>query len=42
MAGIRMKGQKELESVPDNVAYKAAAASLLFEVAREKEIDPRL
>jgi predicted kinase len=27
---------------PDNESYKAAAANLLFEVAREKEIDPRL
>ncbi|WP_053374118.1 metallophosphoesterase [Paenibacillus sp. FJAT-27812] len=40
-------GQKMLaipfaEIAPDNAAYKAAAANLLFEVAREKEIDPRL
>lgn len=27
---------------PDNESYKAAVANLLFEVAREKEIDPRL
>lgn len=27
---------------PDNESYKSAVANLLFEVAREKEIDPRL
>ncbi|MOA43840.1 hypothetical protein D3C78_1660390 [compost metagenome] len=30
------------EIAPDNASYKEVAANLLFEVAREKEIDPRL
>lgn len=30
------------EIAPDNEFYKEAAANLLFEVAKEKEIDPRL
>lgn len=40
-------GQKMLsipiaEIAPDNETYQAAVANLLFEVSREKEIDPRL
>lgn len=40
-------GQKMLsipfaEIAPDNESYQAAVANLLFEVSREKEIDPRL
>ncbi|SFF07577.1 Calcineurin-like phosphoesterase [Paenibacillus catalpae] len=40
--GQRMLEIPNVEISPDNQKYKATAASLLFEVAKEKEIDPRL
>ncbi|NQX69816.1 metallophosphoesterase [Paenibacillus alba] len=40
--GKKMLQVKFSDIVPDNEAYKEVVASLLFEVAKEKEIDPRL
>jgi Predicted kinase len=40
--GQRMLAIPNAEISPDNERYKEIAASLLFEVAKEKEIDPRL
>lgn len=40
--GNRMLAIKFDEIAPGNDSYKEAAANLLFEVAKEKEIDPRL
>jgi len=40
--GIRMLGVPFGEIDPDHEGYKEIAANLLFEVAKEQEIDPRL
>lgn len=40
--GQQMLGVKLADISPDNEVYKRIAANLLFEVASEKEIDPRL
>lgn len=40
--GLRMLGVKYDEIEPMHAAYQEAAANLLFEVAQEQEIDPRL
>lgn len=40
--GQQMLAVKLADITPDNDAYKQIAANLLFEVAKEKEIDPRL
>ncbi|MNJ50919.1 hypothetical protein D3C77_462090 [compost metagenome] len=40
--GQQMLGIKLADISPDNEMYKGIAANLLFEVASEKEIDPRL
>ncbi|WP_217561726.1 hypothetical protein [Paenibacillus sp. GbtcB18] len=40
--GKEMLAVKYSDISPDNEAYKKAAANVLFEVAKEKEIDPRL
>ncbi|WP_058302933.1 metallophosphoesterase [Gorillibacterium timonense] len=40
--GMRMLGVPFDEIAPEHEAYKEIAANLLFEVAQEREIDPRL
>lgn len=40
--GQNMLAVPSAEIAPENVAYAAAAAGLLFEMAQEREIDPRL
>ncbi|MCJ8012190.1 metallophosphoesterase [Paenibacillus sp. KQZ6P-2] len=40
--GIRMLGVKHDDIAPESEAYQEIAANLLFEVAQEQEIDPRL
>ncbi|CAM4350017.1 putative kinase [Paenibacillus endophyticus] len=40
--GQRMLAVSFSDIAPDNEPYRAAVANLLFEVAKEKEIDPRL
>ncbi|RKP49962.1 metallophosphoesterase [Cohnella endophytica] len=40
--GQQMLSIKLQDITPDNEAYRQIAANLLFEVAKEKEIDPRL
>lgn len=40
--GVQMLAVKLKDIAPENEAYKQIAANLLFEVAKEKEIDPRL
>ncbi|MEK5161707.1 metallophosphoesterase [Paenibacillus sp. FSL R5-0527] len=40
--GMQMLGVPFAEVAPDHTAYKEIAANLLFEVAQEREIDPRL
>lgn len=40
--GVRMLGIKHDEIAPEHEAYQEVAANLLFEVAQEQEIDPRL
>ena len=40
--GNKMLGVKFSGIAPDNESYKASVANLLFEVAKEREIDPRL
>lgn len=40
--GNKMLGVKFSGIAPDNESYKASVANLLFEAAKEREIDPRL
>ena len=40
--GMQLLGVSFADITPDHAAYKEIAANLLFEVAQEREIDPRL
>ncbi|MNZ73719.1 hypothetical protein D3C78_921430 [compost metagenome] len=40
--GVNMLGIRQVDIAPGDEAYREIAANLLFEVAQEQEIDPRL
>ncbi|MBA9083755.1 hypothetical protein FHR92_000198 [Fontibacillus solani] len=40
--GVNMLGIRQADIAPGDEAYREIAANLLFEVAQEQEIDPRL